>query len=169
MNRILAIALLLALASPAAFAQDPAPEIRRAVAPAQATGAAHTLRVIPEACARIDGQFTGQADDPYRVSVSRTSRRCQPRARVVDAKAAEPSAASGWVFNDVVRVPHAACPDQQAVLRVWRRSGAGAPPRADAQGRSRIYLDEARDSAEAGRLARIGEFAIDLSVEGSCR
>jgi hypothetical protein len=47
-------------------------------------GAAHTLRQIPEACARLEGVFTGDAAEPYRFSAVRTSEQCQPRARFVD-------------------------------------------------------------------------------------
>src|SRR5690606_38139983 len=83
-----------------------APEIVRPAAAPQPTGAVHTLRQIPEACARIEGVFTGDADGPYRFSVVQTSPACQPRARLVDAAKARPSEADGWIFHDLIRVPN---------------------------------------------------------------
>ena len=88
MRSVLSVALLL---SAPAFAADPAPEITRPAGTPQANGVVHTLRQIPEACARIEGVFTGQAADPYKFSVVRTSPNCQPRARFVDAAKAKPS------------------------------------------------------------------------------
>ena len=38
--------------------------------------------------------------------------------RLVDAAKARPSVQAGWIFNDVIRVPNAACATQQAVVRV---------------------------------------------------
>ncbi|TGV51924.1 hypothetical protein EN803_40315, partial [Mesorhizobium sp. M2D.F.Ca.ET.160.01.1.1] len=96
------------------------PELQRAVGAPQAVGAVHTLRQIAEACARLEGAFTGDAAAPYRFSAVRTSEQCQPRARFVDYIKAQPSADKGWKLNDVIRVPNAACPAQQAVVRVWR-------------------------------------------------
>src|SRR3546814_6704904 len=93
---------------------------RRASTP-HANGVVHTRRQGPEACARIEGAFTGQAVEPYKFAVVRTSTNCQPRARFVDAAKAKPSEATGWKFNDLIRVPSAACPSQQAVVRAWRK------------------------------------------------
>ena len=58
-----------------ANAADPQPEIQRAVGSPQAVGVAHTLRTIPEACARLEGQFTGGAASPYKFAAVRTSAR----------------------------------------------------------------------------------------------
>lgn len=161
--------VLLAAALPAAAA-DPRPEIARAAATAQAVGAVHTLRQIPEACARLEGAFTGQPGAPYRFAVVRTSPNCQPRARVVDFDQARPSTAAGWILNDLIRVPSAACPSQQAVVRVWRKPGAAAPPKLDAQGRSRVYLEDQRKAAAAGALAAVPVYAAQMQVEGKdCR
>jgi hypothetical protein len=160
------------LAAPAARASaaDPKPEIARDVAQPQAQNAVHTLRQIPEACARLEGMFTGQAGEPYVFTVVRTSPQCQPRARFVDAAKARPSASSGWILNDVIRVPNAACPSQQAVVQVWRKPGQAAPPRTDAQGRSRIYLEEQRQAAKSGNLAAVPQFAAQMAVDGkACR
>lgn len=164
------VLVLLAALSLPAVAADPAPEITRAVGTPQATGVVHTLRQIPEACARIEGAFTGQATDPYKFAVVRTSPTCQQRARFVDAAKAKPTAAAGWVFNDLIRVPSAACPTQQAVVRVWRKPVAVAPPKLDGQGKSRLYLDEQRKAAAAGKLAAVPMFAAAMAVEGTpCR
>ncbi len=149
-----------------ALAADPEPEIDRDEATPQTVGTPHTLRTIPEACARIEGVFTGQAADPYKFAVVRTSPNCQPRARFVDAEKAQPSVAEGWIFNDLIRVPSAVCPTLQAVVKVWRKPGETATPELDAQGRARIYLGDSRQAAQADTLAAIPMFAAEMAVEG---
>ncbi|KGQ18281.1 hypothetical protein LF41_1636 [Lysobacter dokdonensis DS-58] len=157
--------LLLALVPCLALAADPKPEITRPASTPQADGKAHTLRTIPEACARIEGQFTGQAADPYKFTLARTSANCQPRARLVDAAKVKPSTKGGWIFNDVIRVPSASCKSQEAVVRVWRKPADAAPPDLDAQGRSRIYLKDATDKAKA-KAPSVPMFAVAMAVEG---
>jgi len=166
MRLVPTLLILLGAASLPALAADPTPEIRRDAAAPQAVGAAHTLRTIPEACARIEGLFTGDAAQPYKFAVVRTSANCQPRARFVDAAKAQPSEATGWKFNDLIRVPSVACPSQQAVVRVWRKPADVAPPKLDAQGRSRIYLEESKQAAEAKKIPAVPMFAAAMSVEG---
>ena len=61
----------------AAVAAEPKPEIRRQPGAAQAIGAVHTLRVIPEACARLEGRFTGDAKAPYAFAAVRTLARTE--------------------------------------------------------------------------------------------
>lgn len=158
-------ALVFALALPV-LAADPAPEIRRDPGKPQTVGAAHTLRTIPEACARMEGMFTGRSADPYKFAVVRTSPNCQPRARFVDAAKARPSERAGWKFNDVIRVPNAACPSQQAVVRVWRRPADVRPPALDAQGRARLYLEDSRQAAAANKIAAVPLYAAAMAVEG---
>ena len=159
----------LLVASIGVHAADPMPEIQRKPATPQAVGQAHTLRVIPEACARLEGVFTGNASAPYKFRVARTSERCGARARLVDAGEANASVASGWRLNDVIRVPNAACPQQQAVVKVWRKDAKVAPPKLDAQGRSRIYLKEGMDAARAGDLEEVPLYATAMAVTGkSC-
>jgi hypothetical protein len=101
------------------------------------------VRSIPEACARIEGRFTGQSANPYSVTLVRTHPNCQPRALWIDAAKTTPSTAAGWILNDLVRVPRAGCPSQQAVVRVWRRPVPVATPALDGQGRARVYVEEA--------------------------
>ena len=162
------LSLALLLAVPAAAAQQ-APEISREPATPQADGAAHTVRTIPEACARIEGVFTGQAQPSYRFSVKQTAPQCQPRARLVNADEVEPDAAQGWLYHDEVRIPSAACEGLVAVARIWRKPGTDTLE-LDAQGRARIYLDEARADAEAGRARDPAMYAAQLRVEGDgCR
>lgn len=163
MHRVL---VLFAALSLSAVAAELKPEITRAAAKPQAIGAVHTLRTIPEACARIEGVFTGQVAEPYKFAVVRTSTQCQPRARFVDAAKVKPSEQSGWKFNDLIRVPSAACPSQQAVVHVWRKPADAAPPELDAQGRSRIYLKDATDAAKKGKLGAVPMFAAAMRVEG---
>ena len=121
--------ILMLVATASAQAADPAPEIQRKPAKAQTVGVVHTLRVIPEACARFEGQFTGNAAAPYKFAAVRTSDRCAPRAKLVDAATAKASAANGWLLNDVIRVPDAACPSRQAVVKVWRKDIKAVPPK----------------------------------------
>ncbi len=156
---------LLLLAALPAIAADPTPEITRPAATPQANGVLHTVRQIPEACARIEGMFTGNTAEPYKFSVVRTSQNCQPRARFVDAAKAAPSLAGGWKFNDLIRIPSAACPSQQAVVRIWRRPVEVEQAR-DGQGQSRIYLEDAKKTASAGKIPAIPMFAAAMSVEG---
>lgn len=159
--------LLATLASTAIHAGE-SPEIKRPVATPQAVGAVHTLRAIPEACVRIEGRFTDKPAAEYASSVVRTHPNCQPRARWIDAATAKPSRASGWILNDIVRVPSAACPTQQAVVRVWRRPGGVATPALDGQGRARVYLEDAMKAAPA--TAKLPAFSAVTVVEGrGCR
>lgn len=179
-RRPIAFATVLLLAPLATRAQSP--EIRREPFPPQAPGAVHTIRIIPETCAYLHGTFVADAARdptrdptrdparPYRHGAARTSKRCQPRARLVDPASANPSAAAGWILNDLIRIPNAACPAQQAVIRVWRKPADNTPPPADAQGRPRIYLEDAKRRAEAGALAPLARYAAVLTMEGApCR
>lgn len=169
MARIASTALLAALVFAAqARAAGPAPEIQRAAAKPQSNGTVHTVRTIPEACARLEGRFTGQAATPYALQPVRTSANCQPRAQLVDPAKARPSQATGWILNDVIRVPSAACGTQAAQVSVWRKPASKAtPPRLDAQGRSRIYLQDANQKARAGQLNAVPQYAAVLAVEGT--
>lgn len=165
----IAIPVLALALGPAALAAE-APEVHRDPFPPQKTGAVHTLRIIPETCAYLQGSFTADPAKPYRFGAARTSPRCQARARLVDPAKAMPSAGRGWILNDVLRVPNADCPGQQAVVRVWRKPADAAPLRPDAQGRPRIYLDDAKRRAEAGQLDALPQYAAVLTVEGApCR
>jgi len=163
--------LAAALAAPVpAFAAQSGPEIVRDPAPPQKVGVLHGLRTIPEACARLQGEFTGDAAAPYRFAVVRTGAACQPRARIMDAAKAKPSKATGWILNDRIRVPSAACATRQAVVTVWRHPAEVAPPALDAQGRSRIYLEEGMRKAKAGKLAAVPAYAVSMRLEGTpCR
>lgn len=161
-----AVVLLLFPLSLAAAAAEPVPEIKRDAATAQAVGAVHTVRQIPEACARMEGAFTGDGAEPYRFAVVRISPQCQPRARFVDYAQAQPSEAAGWKLNDLIRIPSAACPSQQAVVRVWRKPVATATPTLDGQGQARIYLEEAKQQAAAGQQPQIPMYAAQMVVEG---
>ena len=159
------VALLLVLSLPAYAAGRP--EIVREPGKPQAAGTVHTVRAIPEACARLEGLFTGDAAQPYRIAAVKSSPSCQPRARFVDFAKAQPSEGAGWVFNDEIRVPSVACPSQQAVIRVWRKPVAVAPPKLDAQGRSRIYLQEASEQAKAQGAPNVTLYAAEMKLEGT--
>jgi len=163
------LAAAAAVALPLRAQEEPGPERSRPVGAPQAVGAVHTVRQIPEACTRLEGVFTGQADAPYRLRAVPTAPGCQPRARYADAATAQPSAQDGWILNDVIRIPDAACPARQAVVRVWRKPVAQDLAR-DGQGQARVYLEQARQQAAAGQLRALPQFSARLEVAGSgCR
>ena len=163
--RVLALSVAVLLSGGAAIAADPAPEITRPASTPQANGVLHTVRQIPEACSRLEGTFTGTAAAPYTLNVVRTSATCQPRARFVDAATAKPDVTSGWKLNDVIRIPSAMCPAQQAVVRVWRKPVEQAVA-LDGEGQSRIYLADAKKDAAAARAVPLPQFAQVMTVEG---
>jgi hypothetical protein len=163
------LTVVLAIFSLPALADEAKPEIARPTGAPQVVGAVHTVRTIPEACVRLEGVFTGDAALPYRFTAVKSAPNCQPRARLVDFARAKPSGQTGWKFNDLIRIPSAACPSLQAVARIWRKPGDVAPPALDAQGRSRIYLDEARKMT-ASRIKALPAYAIATGIEGKpCR
>ena len=45
-------------------------------------------------------------------------------------------------------------------MRIWRKEAGNAPPKLDAQGRSRIYLKDGMDAAKAGDLKALPMFAV---------
>lgn len=167
MKAAIPLILLAALPLPL-LAATPKPEIERPAASAQANAALHTVRQIPEACTRIEGRFTGEANAPYDMQLVRTSEQCQPRAMFLDFAKVNPSEANGWKLNEVVRIPSAACRSQQALVEVWRKP-AGQQVALDGQGQNRVYLEDAKAQAAAGRLAALPAYSAKLSVQGSCR
>ena len=142
-----AAATVLALAPVAHAADSARPEIQRAPGSgsAQAVGQVHTLRNIPEACVRLEGEFTGDAATPYRFKAVKRDP-CAQRAVYVEVATLKeaPATKSGWILNDRISVPRADAPTCIATIEVWRQPGDIAPPKLDAQGRSRIYLDKPR-------------------------
>ena len=159
-------ACLLSAALPATAA-TPKPEIERAPGAPQAVGTAHTLRTITEACARLEGTFTGNAAAPYDFRAVRTSASCQQRAALVDPAKAKPSRERGWNLNDVIVVPRAGCPSQRAVVPVWRKPADATPPDLDGQGRARIYLDESMQKIASGDLAPVPMYSAALTLQGA--
>lgn len=159
----LALSVLIIIVAGTVHAADEKPEIQRPIGSAQAVGALHSLRTIPEACTRVQGKFTGDAANPYDIAMVRSSERCQARALMVELAETRDGRTADWRLNDVVRVPNAACPNQQAVLRVWRHPGSVAPPKLDAQGRSRVYL---QDRMKAGQSKNLPKYALEFRVEG---
>jgi hypothetical protein len=163
---VLILLAALPLPSLAAIAK---PEIERPAASAQANGALHTVRQIPEACTRIEGRFTGEAASPYDMQLLRTNPQCQPRAVFLDFAKVTPSEAAGWKLNEVIRIPSAACSGQQAHVEVWRKP-AGQQVALDGQGQNRVYLGDAKTQAAAGKLAALPAYAARLQLEGMpCR
>ena len=146
------------------------PEIQREISQPQAVGQLHTLRNIPEACVRLQGQFTGDAAAPYRLEIVPRDR-CAPRAKYVEANALEkpPSTGGGWILNDLIRVPNAACPNQQAALSVWRHPVDPTKIALDGQGRMRMYMQDGNITTPSGEKARaITMYTATLKVSGGC-
>lgn len=144
------IALLVCVicaATTTAHAASLSPEVERASGSttAQAIGVLHTLRTIPEACVRLEGLYTGDASEPYRIEVLPADR-CVQRAAWIDAPTGKqaPSPARHWILNDRIEIPRAGTPACVVTVEIWRKPGTAAPPKLDAQGRARIYLDKAR-------------------------
>ena len=163
---LLLLSVVIAAMLPAtAAAAEPSPEIRRPPAAPQADGRLHTLRTIPEACARLEGRFTGHPAAPYALTAVRSRPGCIPRARLVDAGKAKPSVARGWVLNDVIRVPRASCPAQQATIRIWR-TRVPAPAQRDAQGQVRVYLRDAMAPGGPRQRVELQQYAVDLAIVG---
>lgn len=163
-----AIPMLLAavLAASAAGAVEPVPEISRPPGSSspQPVGQVHTLRNIPEACVRIEGLFTGDAAAPYKLEIIPRDP-CVQRAAWIDAGRlhAPPSVAGHWLLNDRISVPRADGAACTATIEIWRRPGQAVPPKLDAQGRSRLYLDKPQQRVEAALFT-----AVLLKPEG-CR
>lgn len=132
------LAAAIAVAAPLRAEPDarpvPGPRHERPVGTPQAIGAVHTLRQIPEACTRLEGVFTGEPGQPYRMRAVPSAPNCQPRARYVAAAQAAPTQAGGWILDDLVRVPDAGCPSRQAAVRC---GASRAPPRRNATARAR--------------------------------
>jgi hypothetical protein len=129
--RIATLAVL-AVALPVAAA-DPEPEITRAAVRRNrlepCTRCAH-----PRGLRATGGTFTGDATQPYRFEVVRTSPNCQAARTFRRRRGGQaPRWPGGWILNDVIRVPSATCPNQQPLSA----SGAirdATPPILDAQG-----------------------------------
>ena len=145
-----AAATILALAPVAHAADSAQPEIQRppGSGTAQPVGQVHTLRNIPEACVRLEGQFTGDPATPYQFRAVKRDP-CVQRAAYADATTLKqvPTVKSGWILNDRISVPRADAPACIATIEVWRRGGDLAPPQLDAQGRSRLYLDKPQQAS----------------------
>ncbi|MEP6634556.1 MAG: hypothetical protein ABJA62_10145, partial [Luteimonas sp.] len=97
--------------------------------------------------------------------------RCAPRAKFVESKSLKkpPTVASGWILNDLLRVPSAACSDQQATISVWRRQVDPAAIKLDPQGRMRLYMkDDGMSTPAGGKAAPIGLYTATLEVVGTC-
>ena len=156
-------AAVLAVPVPALAQQ---PEIERAAGTPQAVGAVHTLRTITEACTRLEGVFTADAEPPYAIRAVQSTPGCQPRARF--DREAEPEVGEGWILNDRITVPSAACAGHAAVVEVWRLPGTAAPPELDAQGKARIYFKEGQQ-AQRPDTSRLQRYATTLRTEGTCR
>jgi hypothetical protein len=158
-----AIAAMAQLPSARAATTDPKPEIERPIASAQPVDQEHTLRNIPEACTRLQGQFTGDAARPYAFEAVPRDR-CAQRAIYVDAAKLKsaPGVKSGWILNDRISVPRADAPNCIATVEVWRRDGSAAPPKLDAQGRSRLYLDKPQGGGTAPMFT--ATLAVDVKA-----
>ncbi|AXK72633.1 hypothetical protein DWG18_10365 [Lysobacter sp. TY2-98] len=159
--RVAVLASSLALA--AGFASAATPEVQRPVGAPQANGVTHLARGIPEACAWLEGTFTGDPALPYKFAPVRSSPTCQARARLLNPEKAKPSEATGWKLNDIVRIPSKDCPGLQAVITVWRLPVDEKSLKLDAQGRARLYLQDAKASAGKAPMAA---YTATVATEG---
>ncbi|MBS0211791.1 MAG: hypothetical protein JSR26_01245 [Proteobacteria bacterium] len=159
----LPLAMFLAASAPAAA--PPAPEITRPPdsSTPQPIGALHTVRNIPEACVRLEGLFTGDPKEPYRIEVLPRDP-CVQRASYVDASQVKPapSVADHWILNDRIVIARADAPACQATIEVWRHPGNNKPPALDAQGRARIYLDKPQAPVT------VPEFSASVQTSKGC-
>jgi hypothetical protein len=160
----LGLPLLLAL-SGAAMATAPA---ARPAASPQADGVAHTLRQIPEACIRLQGMFTGRADQPYALQAVPTQERC-PRRAVFAGISDAPQADEGWQLDEQIMVPSAACPALRMTLSLWRHPGQVRTAERDGQGQVRVYVEQARQAATGGGQATLPQWRASWQVQGRCR
>lgn len=139
------IPLLVILSGAACAAAATSPEIARPAGSTtpQAIGMLHSLRNIPEACVLVEGLFTGDSGEPYRIEVLPHDP-CARRAQFIDASRIQPSPSqhTHWLLNDRIEVPRADHPACVATVEIWRKPGTAAPPSLDAQGRARLYLDK---------------------------
>lgn len=157
---------LLACTAAAVAVAAPAPEIARppgSTTP-QAIGMLHSLRSIPEACVLIEGLYTGDPVEPYRMEVLPRDP-CVRRAAYVDAARLQPppSLAGHWLLNDRIEVPRADQPACVATVEIWRKPGTTAPPALDAQGRARLYLDKPQAAAA------VPMFTAKLAWSAACK
>ncbi len=91
---------------------------------------------------------------------------CRRLVSDTDIDTVKPQGKAGWIYADLVRVPSAACPSQQAVVRLWRHDAKAAPPQLDAQGRSRLYLKESVDAVRQNGAGDIPAYAVEMGVAG---
>ena len=139
---------------------------RPAVQP-QPDGVLHTLRQIPEACVRLQGQFTGQAQQPYALQVVETSLTC-PRRAVFTGVSAQAPGEPGWQPVEQLRVPSARCPGMVRVLDLWQLPGQVRRLPVDGQGRERVYLEQARATPAADSRALLPQWRASWQVQGQC-
>lgn len=169
MNRLLSsasgLSLLVALSAAAA-----APQARPQRSPAspQADGVAHTLRQIPEACVRLQGAFTGRAEQPYALQAVPTHERC-PRRAVFAGIGDAPAASEGWQLDEQIVVPSSACPGMAMQLSMWHRQGQVQAAGRDGQGQVRVYLDQLQQGQTARAPSALPQWRASWQVQGRCR
>lgn len=159
----LAVAGLVLAATAHAGTELPPQRTRTASTP-QADGTVHTLRQIPEACVRLQGQFGGAAG--YALEVVPLGPGCPQRARFVAPGTLTPDPAAGWQYDEQIVVPAARDRRCTATLAVWKLP-AGMAGR-DGQGQARVYLDQARQQAAAGRLPAPARWTAVLTIAPAC-
>lgn len=161
------VALLMAVQPVAAAAAGTQATNQRPAVLPQPDGVLHTLCQIPEACVRLQGQFTGQAQQPYALQVVPTTASC-PRRAVFAGVSAQAPAAPGWQPVEQLRVPSARCPGMVLVLQLWQLPGQARRLPADAQGRERVYLEQVRATPAADSRALLPQWRASWQVQGQC-
>ena len=161
-----AVAMLgMALGQPLC-AQSAEPLRTRPIGSAQADGQLHTLRTIPEACVRLQGQFGGP--DGYALAAVPSAPGCQPRAQFRGVDSIDPDPAAGWLLDEIVRVPSARCPQQMLRLELWTLPVAPVQAPRDGQGQVRIYLEQAQQGRAAGAALQRAQWTARWGLDGRC-
>ena len=161
------VAMLMTSLPAAAVAVGSQTASPRPVVQPQPDGVLHTLRQIPEACVRLQGQFTGQAQQPYALQVVPTTTSC-PRRAVFAGASAQAPAEPGWQPVEQLRVPSAGCPGMVLVLQLWQLPGQVRRLPADGQGRERVYLEQVRATPAADSRALLPQWRASWQVQGQC-
>lgn len=167
-NPCLTLLMISTLLLAPALAAPPDTGRQRPPSRPQADGVWHTLRQIPEACARLQGRFTGQPERPYQLQAVASSTHCRRRAVLLALQQGGEDPGQGWMLDERIMVPSAACPGLAVELRLWRRQPADTSRPRDAQGRERIYLQQAREQWARQRLAGLPQWRAYWQLQGRC-
>ena len=167
-NPCLTLLMISTLLMAPALAAPPDTGRQRPPSRPQADGVWHTLRQIPEACARLQGRFTGQPELPYQLQAVAGSTHCRRRAVLLPLQQGAVDPGPSWVLDERIVVPSAACPGLAVELTLWRSNPVATSRPRDAQGRERIYLQQVREQSASPRLAGLPQWRAHWQLQGRC-